>query len=293
MLTRQKVILAILERVGRPVSPTMLVKLAFLLRQQTVLREDHTFYDFVPYRFGPFSFALYRELDSLRRDGYLNSQVDEVALDDGTRELSGGKAAELPAKATEAVATVVDRYAKLSQRKLVKSVYAQYPWYAVHSELIDLVPSDLPPRTTAKLAVYTVGYEGKSVDGFFDDLLRKGIRAILDVRANPISRKYGFARKSMSEIAAKLGLEYHHLPELGIESEERAELGDFASYQRLLDRYEQEMLPSRSNGLDRLVSLLQKMPAALLCVEKDVRCCHRGRLANAAAKRSCMEIVHL
>jgi hypothetical protein len=38
----------------------------------------------------------------------------------------------------------------------------------------------------APKAVYTVGYEGKSVDLFFDGLLQSGVLQILDVRVNPM-----------------------------------------------------------------------------------------------------------
>ena len=59
MLTRQKTVLSLLTQVGRPLSPTVFVKLVFLLRQETDLERDRSFYSFVPYNFGPFSFTLY------------------------------------------------------------------------------------------------------------------------------------------------------------------------------------------------------------------------------------------
>ncbi|HUQ72751.1 MAG TPA: DUF488 domain-containing protein [Planctomycetaceae bacterium] len=138
-----------------------------------------------------------------------------------------------------------------------------------------------------------MGYEGKSIDGFFNGLLESRIAAIVDVRANPVSRKYGFAKRSMSEIAKKLGVEYHHLPELGIASSERADLSDFDSYQRLLDRYEHRMLPGRPEAIKASIDLIREKPSALLCMEKDVRCCHRGRLAAAVAVDLGWPINHL
>ena len=143
------------------------------------------------------------------------------------------------------------------------------------------------------MRIYTVGYEGRSVDRFFDHLLRSGMEAILDVRANPISRKYGFAKRSLSEIADRLGVVYHHLPKLGIPSALRGGAGDFNSHQRLLERYQYEMLPRQATEIDRLIRLLRQRPCALVCLEKDARQCHRGRLAQAASAKSGLPVKHL
>jgi len=68
MLIRQKVILSLIDQIGSPVSRLQLVKLAFLLGNETKIK---TFYQFVPYHYGPFSFTLYHELELLKRNGYL------------------------------------------------------------------------------------------------------------------------------------------------------------------------------------------------------------------------------
>lgn len=293
MLTRQKIILRLLDQLGGTAGHTVLVKLAFLLRHETPLRDDHTFYDFVPYRYGPFSFALYRELQGLERDGYVKGGEDALSLQGATRHLAREKADELSWPDQCAVKNIVFTYGRMGTSTLLKDVYARYPWFASRSELMDLVPVDLPPATKPNVAVYTVGYEGRSVDGFFDRLLHSGMQAILDVRANPVSRKYGFAKRSLSETAGKLGLEYCHLPDLGIPGEQRGDLGDIDSYQRLLDHYENEMLPRQTAEIDRLIGLLRQRPSVLLCVEKDVRQCHRGRLARVAGERSGLSVKHL
>jgi uncharacterized protein (DUF488 family) len=293
MLTRQKVVLALLEKVGRPVSPTVFVKLTFLLRHETALRDDPAFYDFVPYMFGPFSFLLYRELDGLRAHGFVSPDEKRIGLRLGTQNSSSRDLRRLASESSSALAAVIARYGKMRQHELVKSVYSRYPWYATKSENVDLVRRNVPKVRPAPNAVYTVGYEGKSVDSFFDDLLKAGIRAILDVRKNPVSRKYGFAKESLHAIAGKLGIEYHHFPELGIPGTERVALHDYDAYQRLFERYERELLPRRLDHVYGLVDLLRKSPSALLCVEKDADYCHRGRLARAATILTGLPTVHL
>jgi uncharacterized protein (DUF488 family) len=270
----------------------MLVKLAFLLRQETEVGRDRTFYEFVPYHHGPFSFGLYRELESLKRDGYIE-WGERFSLSPRTKRLSQGQIERLCSAQADAVAFVVSRYGRRSRPSLLRDVYQRYPWYSIKSELREFLPDDLPELPHRDLGVYTVGYEGKSVDEFFNGLLAAGMAGILDVRANPVSRKYGFAKRSMSRIAENLGLAYHHLPELGIAGDHRASLSDFESYQRLLDKYERTMLPERTIHVRQATNLLRSRPLALLCMEKDVRCCHRGRLADRIAQESGLSVIHL
>lgn len=293
MLRRQKIILALLREAPQPLSPTVFVKLAFLLRQETEVRDDGTFYAFVPYRYGPFSFALYREVEALHHQSFLTKDDNSIRLDRSMTRETDRKIADLSGSVRSAVRTIASRYGSTPQKALVRDVYSRFPWYATRSELTDLLPPTMPKKPSAQAAVYTVGYERESVDGFFDRILSAGIRRIADVRANPVSRKYGFARSSLSGIAAKLGIGYRHHPQLGIPSDERASLSDYASYQRLLDRYETEMLPNQTLALSELCSSIQEEPTALLCVEHDVRCCHRSRLATAVAGETGLPVEHL
>ncbi|MHC4695499.1 MAG: hypothetical protein ACYTFA_02020 [Planctomycetota bacterium] len=206
MLKRQKIILALLQSAAKPLSRTMFVKLSFLLRAETKIGTDATFYDFVPYQFGPFSFALYREIEALERQSYLVQDDDRLSLAKCLVRETRALVEELPRSVRSSVRHVTSRYASRTQKALVRDVYARYPWYATKSELTDLLPATMPQLPSAPPGVYTVGYEGVSVDAFFDRLLHAGIRGIADVRANPVSRKYGFARTSLSGISVKLGL---------------------------------------------------------------------------------------
>lgn len=293
VLTRQKTILALLAEAKGALSHTALVKLMFLLRHESRLCEDKTFYDFVPYRFGPFSFALYRELAALRRDGYLSDSEDIVVQCRASRSLSAERVAELPHATKRAITQIFHDYGKLSPRKLIGMVYEKYPWYTVHSELKDLVPPRAPALPRGQIAIHTAGYEGRSVDGFFDTLLRAGVKRIVDVRFNPVSRKYGFAASSMRDIGSKLGITYEHLPQLGIDGRFRAALDDTSSYQRLFDRYERDMLPRQPGAIASAARLVAEVPTTLVCMERAVECCHRGRLATHLERKTGLPIMHL
>lgn len=291
MLTRQKMLLSLLSDVQGSVDRTPLMKYAFLLRQEGI-GDDSAYYDFVPYKYGPFSFALYRDLEILNRDGYL-SFGESVSLNADAGPAIRAALDRLPAALRAVSSRIIREYGKLSSNDLLKRIYAKYPWFTINSERADLCDSREPARPVAVPAVYTAGYEGHSVDSFFNHLLEEGIQAIVDVRNNPFSRKYGFAQKSMGTIAGRLGIAYLHFPELGILSELRSALADDEAYQALFRKYETEILPGRQPAINRVADLMRQQPSTLVCMERDVNHCHRGRLAVAVARANHLAISHL
>ena len=218
---------------------------------------------------------------------------EDIAVCRRTLELAEKQVEELPASIRSAVADVLTRYGRMNQKALIREVYGRYPWFALNSKLPERDSLSVQRPKKARPAVYTAGYEGRSVDAFFNDLLKRGIHVVVDVRANPVSRKYGFSGLRLAEFCKKLGLQYRHVPTLGIPGVARAGLNGFASYQRLLKRYEEAMLPERAAEVQDVGRLMRRQPSVLVCVEKDVRCCHRSRLAEAVARETGMEVVHL
>lgn len=285
--------LALLVRVAKPVSPTMLVKLAFLVRHETNIPDRHSFYDFVPYLYGPFSFLLSRELFNLQRDGYLVASERSIGLADTTASLVEAEVARLPASTLEVVNRTVVRYAGVPQRQLLRDVYKRYPWYATRSQLTELLPQPLPRVSPARPAVYTVGYEGRSIDGFLDDLLQAGITTIVDVRSNPISRNYGYARTSLEGLSGKLGIGYVHIPELGIPSGRRRSLEGGTTRQVLFDRYEEHIRAVHTGEIERAARVVSSKASVLLCFESNPACCHRSRLASLLSSSTGLETIHL
>jgi uncharacterized phage-associated protein len=128
----------------------------FLLRQETDLKDEQSFYDFVPYKYGPFSFALYWELESLSQNGYLRLNEKQIQLLPETYNLSRQKINDLSSKYIAAIETVITRYGELDQRSLIREVYKKYPWYAANSELHDLKGNSVLRKHIAPIAVYTV-----------------------------------------------------------------------------------------------------------------------------------------
>jgi Protein of unknown function, DUF488 len=293
MLRRQRTTLALLQEAGQTLSATQLFKLVFLLAEETSLGRDQTFYEFLPHKFGPYSFALSRELEALVSQGYIeerhsSSTIAFIITPLGTREQRS-----VESETTTAVRYIYRKYGKLGIQPLLRDVYTRYPWFSTRSELENLIPPNVPKQNAAPPAVYTIGYEERSVDGFFDKLLRAGIRVILDVRANPISRKYGFAKKSLGTIAGKLGLKYEHWPQLGISSEKRQGVHTPAEFRNLFGYYDRVILPKASNDVAKMAQQIQQAPSVLVCMERQAPNCHRSRLAKALSAASGLSIVDL
>jgi len=267
--------------------------MVFLLRHETQAGEQTAFYDFVPYKYGPFSFTLYHELGSLETSGHVSLDSASISLSSELRGEVRVNTASLPSSLKSAVVSVVERYGSMDRDALLRDVYSKYPWFAVNSELDGVLAGAGMELPQAPLAVYTVGYEGKSVDVFFDGLLREGIACIADVRKTPVSRKYGFARSRLEETAGRLGMEYRHFPCLGVPREYRKDLGSCESYQRLWDVYDRVVLVEQSEAVDQLSERVKVTPTAIMCMEADPMCCHRSRLAAEVGRRTKMEVVSL
>jgi uncharacterized protein (DUF488 family) len=65
------------------------------------------------------------------------------------------------------------------------------------------------------MTIYTIGYEGISIEKFFTLLREYDIETVVDVRKLPLSRKTGFSKKILAAALNLSGLEYTHLADLG------------------------------------------------------------------------------
>jgi len=292
VLIRQKIILSLLSQSNRGYKLIPFVKLMFLLGEETELRKHISYYDFVPYRFGPFSFTLYQEVNNLRKYGYIAEVESEIRTNTDLLHLVTDAVRTLPKHIKMAVSEIARRYGKLDQNTLLRDVYDRYKWFTIHSELSEFKTTDIILRE-APVAIYTAGYEQQSIESFLNSFLKRGIKKIIDTRANPVSRRFGFAKSRLIEITMKLGLEYCHVPELGIKSTYRKNLTTPESYRQLLDLYESEMLSGKVSNISQVGKMMLNMPSVLICMEGDERRCHRSRLAAAIAAETNLSVIHL
>jgi uncharacterized protein (DUF488 family) len=276
---RQKTLVRLLGVLGGRLPRLDLQKYLFLYTQEFQKEPD---FEFVPYKFGCFSFQSYADRRRL---------IELAALSD-TEEWQLQKHIEIEKRTLfndDQFDVFYERYSRLKGNDLVQHVYRHYPYYAINSE----IASDL--MTAAELKIiraakpddndfrfFTIGYEGSSFEGYLNRLIKNNVRTLVDVRRNPLSRKYGFSKKTLSDTVQKMGIEYIHLPELGIASDRRQNLSTQADYDRLFDAYEKSDLKKNKAALQQLFNVfLDHRRVAITCFEAHVCMCHRGRIANA------------
>jgi len=283
MYYRRKVLLALIEVFGGNLRNTDCEKLLFNFCQQT--SKNH--YDFFPYQYGPFSFISYYDKCWLVELGMLKS-ADDFQLNTKHSYLNelidADKSALLKFKRT---------IGDVRGDKLVKKTYREFPQFAARSTIADrLFDADelkhlrFAWNTDTKPIIFTIGYEGLTIDAFLNKLIANNITVVVDVRNNPQSMKYGFSKKSFKGYIEKAGMEYIHIPELGIPSSMRKGLGASVSHKSLFQKYETELLPNHEEAQKRLLTLIAEYArVALVCFEADHHSCHRNTLVENLQKK--------
>lgn len=139
------------------------------------------------------------------------------------------------------------------------------------------------PTVSYAVPLFSIGYEGFSIDEMLGFLQREHIASIIDVRQLPLSRKKGFSKKSLADSAQKYGLRYYHIAPLGCPKPIRnryKENKDWSEYTRAYLAY----LDTQVDTLKALLTQVQGERCVLLCYEADVKTCHRLYIANALVK---------
>lgn len=278
---RQKLLLSFVEAAGGELAATDLQKLLFLYSRYC---EKDVSFQFIPYRFGCFSFQSYADRNTLVKKGMLH---DDEEKNWRTTNLAKPYANKDKVKELEHFMT---RIVPERGKDLVRRVYREDPFYATRSEIIDQVFPDETERSllfkTVKFAtnkaLFTIGYEGDSIDGYLNRLISNNVKLLVDVRRNPLSRKTGFSKRQLATYCERVGIEYLHMPQLGIPSHRRRELKTQADYDTLFVEYEKEDLPKQTSAIKELLALLSEHNRiALTCFELESHCCHRHCVSEA------------
>ncbi|MEO1517555.1 MAG: DUF488 domain-containing protein, partial [Bacteroidota bacterium] len=145
-------------------------------------------------------------------------------------------------------------------------------------------------------ALYTIGYEGISQENYLNRLIQNNIKVLCDVRKNPLSMKYGFSKNQLLKACQGLGIEYVHVPEVGIPSNKRKELKTQKDYDELFVEYNTTLTEENAlRGIEKIKSLLEKNKRiAITCFEANIHQCHRKHLAiNMLKENSDFELIHI
>lgn len=282
LYNRQKTLLALIQGFGGHIAKVDMQKYLFLFSNEF---EQKPSYEFVPYRFGCFSFQSYVDVRKLTEFGLL---VNTDALRLASKPMGLDEALK------KRVQDFVNKYGHLKGDALIRHVYREYPYYATRSEIADRLMDDDGKRAielarpkAQEPAFFTIGYEGNSFENYLNRLLKNDVRLLCDVRKNPLSRKYGFSKRTLSETVEKLGIHYTHLPELGIMSDKRQALLTAEDYAELFDDYAKTTLQQETEALQKLVNLVAKHDrVAITCFEAEHCMCHRSKIAEALSTRA-------
>ncbi len=288
---RQRLILALLKQSGGTLSKMDFQKLLFLLHQESGFQ----YYGFVPYRYGCYSYQAAEDISTLEMLGCLQTGDKDIAL---SRSVSIETL--LPSEQMDRLMQFSDTHKNLRGRKLIKYVYERHPYYAIYSEMAgDLVDkkilleieSGIPDKKGTTL--YTIGYEGITLEAYLNKLIQNNVRLLCDVRKNSASRKFGFSGGTLSRILPKFDITYVHIPGLGIESVKRKGLDLKADYEALFADYKKHLPPKRPL-IKEVHDLLKKCKRiALTCFEAEPEMCHRHCISDYLEKYEKARVVHL
>ena len=277
----------ILEAFDGTLSHTKLQKILFLVTRKQCEKS----FDFVPYKFGSFSFQANQDLTTLTKRGFLGNRATNKASE-WVLENSNNYFQTLKKEDQTAIKQTIKEVNGLSQKDLVRYTYQKYPYYAIHSQIAsellspeELKKVDAQKRKFKKQAFFTIGYEGISLEKYLNKLIIYDVRLLCDVRKNPLSMKYGFSKNQLKNACESIGIQYMHIPELGINSSKRADLKSMNDYNRLFEEYEKTTLIKNFDQLEKILNLTHKYQRiAITCFEKEPCMCHRSRVASSLKK---------
>lgn len=280
MYYRRKILLGLLQIFGSRLDKVHFQKLLFLF---TRLQNEKAF-DFIPFKYGCFSLQATSDMNALVKSGRISDEgscwkkIDEIDYFNLLLEDERSK-----------ILKIKEKYSLMSVEEVVKYTYSNYPYYSINS----IIASDLldkeelqkvkdQRRVKSEYILYTIGYESRSIESYINTLIVNDVRVLCDVRKNALSRKFGFSKNQLQKACQDVGIDYIHMPQLGIESEKRKHLIHQSDYDQLFEDYNKTVIKQNTKSLLDIINLINiKQRVALTCFEKDFHQCHRTQVANA------------
>ena len=128
--------------------------------------------------------------------------------------------------------------------------------------------------------LFLTGYEKKNLDDLLRQLDKLKIKALIDVRETPLSRKNGFSKPSLEKSLMQKNIHYYHFPELGSPRETREKLYSTGDYLTFFTEY-RDYIKKQNSSLKYVTELiLTEGSSALLCYEKNYELCHRSIIVD-------------
>lgn len=283
MFYRQKFLLALLQSFGGKLEKIALQKLLFLATN----KQKVSAYSFIPFHFGTYSISANADLTAMVRRGLLTENKKLFCKIDKTNYID-----KLTIEDQNTLTEIKEKFGNLDSRALMKYTYLNFQYYAINSKTAKDILNDAEYKkvlsakpTNDKTILFTIGYEGISLEDYLNRLIENDVKILVDVRSNPVSRKFGFSAKSLKIFCEKIEIEYIHIPEVGILSKYRKNIKIQSDYNKLFNEYEKNTLKQTLEKQQEILELLEnKKRIALTCFESDILMCHRNYLAESIVK---------
>ena len=259
-----------------------LQKLLFLFTK----RQTKADYDFIPYLYGCYSYSAKADLMAMVNKGILSETTNRFTKIDTTDYIK-----TLKEEDRNLLQETKLQYGNMTVNALMKHSYLYFPYWAINSKKAKeiLSPEQLEKVNNSrpkghKTVLFTIGYEGISLEEYLNRLLKNDIKVLVDVRCNPLSMKFGFSKSQLRRYCENSGILYAHFPEVGIQSELRQKLNTQADYDNLFADYRDNNLTKTAASQEKILNLLKEHKRiALTCFEANIYQCHRKHLAEAIA----------
>jgi uncharacterized protein (DUF488 family) len=141
------------------------------------------------------------------------------------------------------------------------------------------------------LQVYSLGYEGVSIDRYIELLKAHDIAVVVDVRETPWSFKRGFSKRPLTERLNIEGISYVHVKSAGNPSRNR-KMG--LPQQKVIALYKKhlEVNPSCLMEISTVIAAAaQSGGVCLLCFEQKPHDCHRKVILDKLMEQNARLIV--
>jgi len=275
MYYRRKIILSLLSLKPGPVSKIDLQKLLFIFTKYPKANAD---------------------LKTMIKYDLVSADDKKWTLEDTSTNYFD----QLKEEDKKTLTAMMKHHGQKSTSDLIKFTYRSFPYWAtkstvaekyLSSEELAKVESYKTPST--EKALYTIGYEGIPLEAYLNKLIKHDIKLLLDVRKNAKSMKYGFSKNQLSNACDGIGIEYRHMPEVGIESDKRTELNEQSDYDALFEDYKSTTLSSTISYQQEIAALVHNYERiALTCFEENICQCHRKPLAESIVSHDTSLLIH-
>ncbi len=144
------------------------------------------------------------------------------------------------------------------------------------------------------LTIWTIGHSTRSIEEFNQILITHQIKALVDVRTFPGSRRYPqFNKLELANALAEAGVQYVHQPKLGGRRKARPDSKNMGWNNVSFRGYADHMDTAEfQQGIKQLLELGQQQSTTVMCAEAVWWRCHRSLISDFL-KASGVKVVHI